>query len=931
MVRLPSRNSRFSWKNPQGQSTSVSGASKRRQLLRGLERLEDRRLMTAELMPLELGVGPTGGQELPQDRVPGEVVIGFRPGVGADEIRGLAQAHGLTKLQSLYMGGDQRLVKNATLPPQAVDAVLRALQHHPLVEYAERDVTASTFLVPNDSLFNAQWHLQSASGSINVAAAWDVTNGSGVTVAVLDTGIAFENRSDSTGTYFVAPDLVGTHFVPGYDFINNDRFANDDHSHGTHVAGTIAQSTNNSIGTAGVAFGASLMPVKVLGRDGGGTHSTIAQGIRWAADNGAHIINLSLGSSNGSKTLHDAVAYAYGKGVTLIAAAGNSGANAVSFPAAYDNYVIAVSATRLDEAIAPYSNYGSSISLAAPGGDLSVDQNRDGYADGVLQNTFNPNTKNTGDFGYYFFQGTSMAAPHVSGVAALVASQLLQKTGVADPAVVRSILESTARDKGPAGKDIYFGHGIVDAAAAVRAAVALTNSAPVARPDTATTNQDQAVVIHVLANDSDPDGDSFSLVSVTAAANGTTVRNSNGTVTYTPRLGFSGTDSFSYTIADVHGATSTAAVTVTVGAAAASPTMNVADLAGRVATQRNQWRAEVTALVRDGSNQPVSGATLTGRWSDGRTATGTTNAQGQVTLVSAWQSSRTNSVTFTVTGITHSSFTYNASANSDVDGDSDGTRIIVGKDGTTTFSSDAPQFSPPAGEADDALPIPQQTDALPQLPEQVRSAPYQNPLNRFNVDNHPQGIVSPFDALLVINHISRLGSGELSAPTQAVMHFVDVDGDNRVTPFDALQIINHLRQVGQTHSAGGEAESIFATASSEQSSGERSADLPQPQLESREDALARRPVAPPIGRPEFSLDRLVRPVELPARPSDLPDQALTNRSERALAGRPADPRETPRPLTPARPDHAQRDQLLAEVSPQWLAETELDILAAAFH
>ncbi len=567
MVRFPAGNSRRSSWKPFRRRHAATATAKRTQPLQGVERLEARNLMAAEILPLATGQDVFASARLPQDQPASEIVIGFRHGVSSEQIHGLSQAHGLTNLQSLYMGQEARSVQTATLPNQAVDAVLGALRDNPLVEYAEPNHSVADLRVANDPFYGFQWHLQNpTSGSINVAAAWDVTNGSGVTVAVLDTGVAYENRSDGTGTYYVAPDLAGTRFVAGYDFINNDPYANDDHSHGTHVAGTIAQSTNNSTGTAGVAYGASLMPVKVLGRDGSGTHTSIAQGIRWAADKGAQIINLSLGSSVGSKTLHDAVAYAYGKGATLIAAAGNDGANAVSFPAAYDNYVIAVSATRFDEALAGYSNYGSSIDVAAPGGDVRVDQNRDGYVDGVLQNTFNPSTKNTADFGYYFLQGTSMAAPHVSGVAALVASQLLKQSGVADPAVVRSILQSTARDKGAAGVDSYYGHGIIDAAAAVQAAMRLSNSAPLAQADTASTLQDQAVVIDVLANDSDPDGHALSVTDLSTAANGTVVRNNDGTVTYTPQVGFSGIDSFSYTVADPLGAASTATVSVTVEA-----------------------------------------------------------------------------------------------------------------------------------------------------------------------------------------------------------------------------------------------------------------------------------------------------------------------------------------------------------------------------
>lgn len=641
--------------------------------------------MAADSLPIGIGVTPAPINPAVADRFPGEIVIGFKPGTTDQDIRGLARAQGLSNLQSLYMGTDPRPVQSARIPEQSLARVMQALRNNPWVEYVEPNFKAAAFLAPNDPLYSLQWHMQSAStGSINAAAAWDATDGSGTIVAVLDTGVAFENRSDSTGTYYVAPDLAGASFVPGYDFINNDPNANDDHSHGTHVAGTIAQSTNNGRGVAGVAFGASVMPVKVLGRDGSGSHSSIAQGVRWAADRGAHVINLSLGSSSGSTTLKDALAYAYGKGVTIVAAAGNNGMNAVSFPAAYDDYVIAVSATRFDESLAGYSNYGSSIDLAAPGGDTSVDQNRDGYVDGVLQNTFNPSTKNTADFGYYFFQGTSMAAPHVAGVAALVVSQLMKTKGVADPVTVRHILQSTARDRGADGVDIYYGHGIVDAAAAVRATLNLTNSAPTPMADSVTTVQGQAVRISVLANDTDPDGDALKVSSVTTPDVGTVVINSDQTVTYTPPTGFTGIANFSYVVADPAGLTASAMVSVNV---TPLETVRVTDIDGSSQSKRNgQWQALTFVQVQSLGGANVAGAAVSVHWSDGRTATATTDSLGQVKFASAWQSGKTSSITFSVTGISAGGYVYNASANEDREGDSNGTSITINKNGTTSTS-----------------------------------------------------------------------------------------------------------------------------------------------------------------------------------------------------------------------------------------------------
>ena len=284
------------------------------------------------------------------------------------------------------------------------------------------------------------------------------------------------NLSDSSGTLFFddaesgdglwettefkqAPDLAGTSFVAGFDFVNNDSHPNDDNSHGTHVSGTVAQTTDNNLGVAGIAFSTSIMPVKVLNAAGTGTSTMVANGIIFAADNGADIISMSLGSSSPSSVIESAVNYSFNNGVTVIAACGNSNANSCDYPAAFTN-VISVGATQYDETKAPYSSFGSNLDLVAPGGNTGVDQNGDGFADGVLQQTF---SETPVDFAYWFFQGTSMATPHVSGVAAL----LLALNSSLTPDDIRNILQSTAEDLGTSGRDDTFGHGLINASAAV--------------------------------------------------------------------------------------------------------------------------------------------------------------------------------------------------------------------------------------------------------------------------------------------------------------------------------------------------------------------------------------------------------------------------------------------------------------------------------
>ena len=375
--------------------------------------------------------------------VSGELIVKFKNGVDSTEISAIYARYGLSVLSSNTYAGFQRL----KIPQEiSVLKLVDIINKNPNVDYAEPNFIAYADMSPNDPSYSYQWNMHDLNeGGINMAPAWDISTGSGTVVAIVDTGVR------------VGSDLSGTSFVPGYDFVNNDNDPVDDNGHGTHVAGTIAQSTNNNEGVAGVAFGASIMPVKVLNRQGSGTYAAIANGIYFAVDHGANIISMSLGGSQNSQTLKNAVAYAYNHGVTCVAAAGNNGQNGISYPAAYDAYVIAVGATQYDKTRAPYSNYGSSLDVMAPGGNTNLDQNGDGYGDGVLQQTFTMQGS-TVVWGYYFYQGTSMATPHVSGVAALLYSH-----GVTSPDNIRTALQSTATDLGATGWDIYYGYGLINA------------------------------------------------------------------------------------------------------------------------------------------------------------------------------------------------------------------------------------------------------------------------------------------------------------------------------------------------------------------------------------------------------------------------------------------------------------------------------------
>jgi serine protease len=388
---------------------------------------------------------------------PDQVIVKFHDGVDANTSHDVIGKHQCVCLQVCELGRSHLLAIPDSRMPE--DVVADFLEDES-VEYAEVNYRVRLFFEPNDPYFSYQWNLHDAdAGGIDMEAAWGIEMGDpNVIVAVLDTGVAFEDY----GVYRRAPDLAQTRFVMGYDFVNNDDHPNDDNGHGTHIAGTLAQSTNNALGVAGIAFGCSIMPVKVMDAAGEGDYFAVSQGIYFAVRNGANVINISLGASSASTTLRNAVAHAYQNGVTVVCAAGNEyeDGNAPNYPAAYNSYCIAVGATRYDQRRAYYSNTGSYLDVVAPGGDMRIDQNQDGYPDGIVQQTF---ALDPADFAYYYLQGTSMAAPHVSGLAALLISH-----GVIEPDNVRKALQQTAVDLGPAGWDGQYGWGLIDAPTALQ-------------------------------------------------------------------------------------------------------------------------------------------------------------------------------------------------------------------------------------------------------------------------------------------------------------------------------------------------------------------------------------------------------------------------------------------------------------------------------
>ncbi len=418
--------------------------------------------------------------------VPSHVLVRFKSSVRSAQQATVLESMGLEVLarspSGVYL---LRSVEGKKLPRTAqfehTRRLVQQVQRHREIQMAEPNGRYYPTHVPNDTYYSYQWHY----GLINLPDAWDITTGSSdVVVAVVDTGVVTDH-----------PDLAGR-LVSGYDFISDSTSARDGDGvdpdpydmgdlsggpgassfHGTHVSGTIGAATDNDSDVAGVTWGCKVMPVRALGV-GGGTSFDIAEAIRFAAgmdnvsgtlpEHSADIINMSLASPAGSPpstTMGDAVAAAAALGVVIVAAAGNEATSAPAYPASYD-HVISVAACDPQFKLAPYSNFGSTIDITAPGGNLSVDYNGDGYGDGVLSlQASDLNGTITTTLGLQ--HGTSMASPHVAGVVALMKSVYPAMT--ADEAL--EILTTTARDVGDPGVDDQFGAGVVDAALAVNEA-----------------------------------------------------------------------------------------------------------------------------------------------------------------------------------------------------------------------------------------------------------------------------------------------------------------------------------------------------------------------------------------------------------------------------------------------------------------------------
>lgn len=368
-----------------------------------------------------LSMGGAGAAQ-PAEWAKGRVIVETRAGLPSAELGKIIAPH----------GGSARRIGTTNLhiidlPGNASEtAVAALLAHNPHLKFAELDRRVAPALVSNDPYLGSEWHLV----KINAGTAWDLSQGSGVTIAVLDTGVLPTH-----------PDLAQ---VPGWNFVDNNSNTADVNGHGTIVAGAAAGIANNGTGVAGVAGNAKVMPIRVGDSTGFAYYSAIASGVTYAADHGARVANASFSGVYSSASVQSAASYLKSKGGLLVVAAGNSGTNDGS-PAT--TTMIPVSATDGNDLLASWSSYGSYVAVAAPGVGIWT-------------------TTSNGSYGSA--SGTSLSSPITAGVVAL----MMAAKPTLSSAQVESLLYSTALDLGAVGRDIYFGHGRIDANAAVKAAAA---------------------------------------------------------------------------------------------------------------------------------------------------------------------------------------------------------------------------------------------------------------------------------------------------------------------------------------------------------------------------------------------------------------------------------------------------------------------------
>jgi subtilisin family serine protease len=382
-----------------------------------------------------------------------QVLVKFKPAVSPQSVKAALAVYE-TKIMKRIPRIDvyQLQIPKAT----AVEEILYVLRQNPDVEYASPNYKAYIAVTPNDEFFWRQYALHNPGGRLEIPGspqgkenadikapnAWDETKGSeNILIALIDTGVDFNH-----------PDLKNKINSSGRDFVNNDFDATDDNGHGTVIAGILGAETNNKEGMAGVVWNCKIMPVKSMDEDGSGYYSWIIEGIIWAVENGASVINLSLGGDVADQSLESAVKYAFDEGVVIAAAAGND-SDSVLYPAAYDAYCLAVAATNYNDERMEWSNFGPEVDVAAPG--MWILSTAPTWYPGQVP------PWEEGDLPYGFWGGTSMAVAHVTGLAALIKNIKPWLSASEIMSVIRYSADDVNSSEYP-GEDEFIGYGRIN-------------------------------------------------------------------------------------------------------------------------------------------------------------------------------------------------------------------------------------------------------------------------------------------------------------------------------------------------------------------------------------------------------------------------------------------------------------------------------------
>jgi len=405
----------------------------------------------------------------------GRILLMPRPGLPEAELAKIVGVHG-GKARKITSSG----LHVVELPPNASEqAVVNFLAHHPHLKFAELDQKVTANLTPNDPYFGSEWH----AAKIGAPTAWDSSNGAGVTIAILDSGV--------DGTH---PDL-SAQMVPGWNFYDNNSNTSDVYGHGTQTAGTAAATNNNGMGVAAIAGGAKIMPIRIADASGTGYWSMIAQGISYAVDHGARVASISFDNLLSSSSILTAAQHMKSKNGLVVIAAGNCGCSPNLTPSAA---VIPVSATDSNDQMTAWSSYGSYVAMSAPGVSIYT---------------------TTVGGGYGQVSGTSFSSPIVAATVALMMS--------ANPRLantkIESLLYSTATDLGPSGRDIYFGYGRVNAAAAAQAALGAATTVDSQAPTASLTSPSASVTVSGLVPVDVAATDNVAVTKVELRVNGATV------------------------------------------------------------------------------------------------------------------------------------------------------------------------------------------------------------------------------------------------------------------------------------------------------------------------------------------------------------------------------------------------------------------------